>query len=135
MVFELAWSYGDSNPRPLACHADPISRSTSGDVERGSSCLHQCSGAVGHSLSQPEHGGSQNWLPASGRQRSHRVLEPHRRADGDRKGFCRRWSDREPKVPCCWPLVLSVGGVLLFIRRASGRTLCLTTRPDRKSVV
>jgi len=21
MVFELVWSYGDSNPRPLACHA------------------------------------------------------------------------------------------------------------------
>jgi len=42
-IYEL-WSYGNSNPRPLACHAHPARRSTSGTIECGASCLQEQSG-------------------------------------------------------------------------------------------
>src|ERR1022692_2109346 len=72
-ISDLRWSYGDSNPRPLACHAETVSRSQSGRVERGASHQQQRPEAVGHSLAEPEHGGSPNWLPGSqgGRGASH----------------------------------------------------------------
>ena len=41
-IISVTWvSYGDSNPRPLACHAEPVSRSQSGPVERGAAHPHQ----------------------------------------------------------------------------------------------
>src|ERR1039457_1506378 len=57
------WSYGDSNSRPLACHADPVSRFTSEGVERGATHLRELSDWVAVSPSVPEHGGSRFWLP------------------------------------------------------------------------
>ena len=49
----------------LHAHAALIYRSTSGVVQTGSLHLYQCSDVVGHSLSQPGHGGSRDWLPGT----------------------------------------------------------------------
>src|ERR1019366_7322240 len=47
----------------LACHADPVCRSTSEGVERGATHLQQQSEWVAGSLGVPEHAGSRFWLP------------------------------------------------------------------------
>jgi hypothetical protein len=57
------WSYGDSNPRPLACHADSVRRSASEGVERGATHLQELSDWVAVSLRVPEYAGSRFWLP------------------------------------------------------------------------
>ncbi len=59
----MRWSYGDSNPGPLACHADPLRRSASEGVERGATHLQQWSGWVALGLRAPDHSGSHLWLP------------------------------------------------------------------------
>ena len=59
----LWWSYGDSNPRPLACHADSVRRSASVGVERGATHLQELSEWVRLCLRVPEYGGSHFWLP------------------------------------------------------------------------
>src|ERR1022692_1046101 len=83
-VLYLTWGGAKQARTADLLHAmrNPISRSTSGDVERGASHLHQYSDAVGHSLSQPEHGGSPNWLPAPGQQGSRAAGQQGSRAAG-----------------------------------------------------
>src|ERR1039457_7316483 len=63
LTWSFVWSYGDSNSRPLACHADPVSRFTSEGVERGATHLQELSDWVGISLRVPEYAGSRFWLP------------------------------------------------------------------------
>src|ERR1035438_4418876 len=63
LTWPFEWSYGDSNSGPLACHADPVCRSTSEGVERGATHLQQQSEWVAGSLGVPEHAGSRFWLP------------------------------------------------------------------------
>ena len=63
LTWSFVWSYGDSNPRPLACHADPVSRSASDGVERGATHLRELSDWVGVSPRVPEYAGSPFWLP------------------------------------------------------------------------
>jgi len=59
------WSYGDSNPRPLACHADPVRRSAAEGVEQGATHQQQLSDWVAVRPRVPEYGGSRFWLPAT----------------------------------------------------------------------
>jgi hypothetical protein len=72
--YVIKWSYGDSNPRPLACHADPVRRSTSDTVEPGASCLQEQSEHVAVSRREAEHAGSRSWLPSPLRTRARATI-------------------------------------------------------------
>jgi hypothetical protein len=61
------WSYGDSNPRPLACHADLIRRSPSDRVGRGATSQQVGPDTVQGRPPGPGCDGSQRWLPLARR--------------------------------------------------------------------
>jgi hypothetical protein len=104
LTWSFVWSYGDSNPRPLACHADPVSRFTSEGVGRGATHLRELSDWVGVSLRVPEYGGSRFWLPC-----------PLSTGEGSRGNRVQRTLLRISEIPRCRSLEFPRGRA---VRRA-----------------